>query len=196
MSDDAAKQRRARQTLVNLLLALAACLGMVLVIVLITPRSDSNLIPHVDYKQVAKTTKKATNLPILDPKIEAGWWSNAARFDAGTADGVKTWYVGFVGPKGEYVGVTQAFNSNPTWLAIKVQGDIPVSKATIGGREWTVYQNPQPNDPPKTMDYVLATQVATAGGQHDDVLVYGTAGSSINKNFANVISNQIQRDYK
>ena len=196
MSDDAAKQRRARQTLINLLLALGACLGLVLVIVLITPRSDTNLIPHIDYKQVAKSAKDATGLPILDPKLKAGWWSNAARFDAGAADGVKSWYVGFVGPNGEYAGITQAFDSNPTWLAVKLQGDLPTGEQTIGGRKWTTYENPQPGDSPKTMDYAITTEVLDRSGHHDDVLVYGTAGAAIIKNFANLISAQIDKDYK
>ncbi len=196
MSEDAAKQRRARQTLVNLVLALAACLGLVLVIVLITPRSDENLIPHVDYRAIAKTTEEATSLPILAPKLKAGWWSNSARFDSGSADGVKSWYVGFVGPKGEYTGITQAFNSNPTWVAIKLVGDLPTEQVKIGGRTWTIYKSQQTNNPPKTMDYVLYTSVTTGESEHDDVLVYGTAGPDTTRNFANLISKQIERDYK
>lgn len=196
MSEDAAKQRRARQTLVNLVLALAACLGLVLVIVLITPRSDQNLIPRVDYKAIAKTTKQATSLPILDPKLKAGWWSNGARFETGSADGVQSWYVGFVGPKGEYTGVTQAFGSNPTWVALKLQGDLPVAELKIGGRTWTVYRSQQTNNPPKTMDYALYTSVSRDATHRDDILVYGTAGPAETANFANLISKQIDRDYK
>ena len=196
MSEDAAKQRRARQTLVNLVLALAACLGLVLVIVLITPRSDENLIPHVDYRAIAKTTEEATSLPILAPKLKAGWWSNGARFESGSADGVKSWYVGFVGPKGEYTGVTQAFKSNPTWVALKLQGDLPVSQVKIGGRTWTIYKSQQTNNPPKTMDYALYTSVDRGSGHRDDVLVYGTAGPAETQNFANLITKQIERDYK
>ncbi|MEY4981103.1 MAG: hypothetical protein RL174_441, partial [Actinomycetota bacterium] len=48
MSDDAAAKRRAKQTVINLLLSLAATLGIVIVTVLAVPRDDSNRIQPVD----------------------------------------------------------------------------------------------------------------------------------------------------
>ena len=50
---DAAAQRRARQTVINLGLSLAATLGIVLALVLIVPRDDSNRIQPVDFKGIA-----------------------------------------------------------------------------------------------------------------------------------------------
>ena len=47
MSDSAARHR-ARQTVINLILALGASIGLVVTLVLIVPRDDSNRIKEID----------------------------------------------------------------------------------------------------------------------------------------------------
>jgi hypothetical protein len=118
---DAAAIRRARQTLINLLLALGVSVGLLLTFVMIVPRDDSNLIKPVDYTKIAAEVRSSTGVDVLAPaSIPDGWWSNSARWRDTTADGVDYWHVGFVGPENQYVGITQAFDTNPTWLALKV----------------------------------------------------------------------------
>lgn len=115
---DAAAKRRARQTLINLALALAATVAVALVMIMITPRDDSNLIKPVDYVSVAADVSKSASVDVTIPhSLPKGWWANAARFNDAPSDGVKTWHVGFVGPKNQYLGIDEGFNTNPTWVA-------------------------------------------------------------------------------
>ena len=191
MSQDAAAQRRARQTVTNLVLALGASAGLVLALVLMVPRDDSNLIKHVDYVSIATDAADATERPIIVPKVENGWWSNAARLTTSPKDGTEaTWYVGFVSPKNEYVGLTQAFGTNPTWLALQLNGLAPTGTRTLGGQTWAVWESPVKNDPPKTRDF---TMVAEFGS--DTVLVYGTAGVADFEKLVESVSEQIRALY-
>ena len=135
---DAAAQRRARQTLINLLLALGATLALALTLVMIVPRDDSNLIKPVDYKPIAENVQSSTGLAVLAPaELPTGWWVNSARWSAAPADGVQSWHIGFVGPKNQYVGVDQAFKTNPTWVAQKLLGYEMVTMMTAYGN-WSV----------------------------------------------------------
>jgi len=97
---DAAAQRRARQTITNLVLALGASVGLVIALVMIVPRDDTSLIKKVDYVSVAKDASASTARPVIVPKIATDWWCNSARWEASPGDGTDaSWYVGFVGPK-------------------------------------------------------------------------------------------------
>ena len=116
-----AAKHRARQTLINLLLALAASVGIALALVMVVPRDDSNLIKPVDYKAIAESVSTSSGMRVLAPaELPVGWWSNSARWSGTTADGVQEWHIGFVGPKNQYIGVDQAFNTNPTWIVQKL----------------------------------------------------------------------------
>ena len=190
MSDAAAK-RRAQQTLRNLILSLLASIGVMLLLLLAVPRDDSNRIQHVDYLSVAKQAAAASNAPVLAPQIPKGWWSNSARWQTAKSDGVATWYVGFVGPKGQYIGLTQGFTANPTWLALQTKTSIQNGTFSVDGRIWKVFQNPIPAENVKTRDYLVETSVNS-----DEILLYGTASVSEFKQFAKAVNNQIVKVYK
>ena len=192
MSDAAARERRAKQTTRNLIYSLAATAALVLVMVLVTPRPTTSLVQPVDYKASANDIRDTAKLPVLAPKLLAkGWYSNSARWNSQTADGVDNWYVGFVGPKNQYLGITQGFNANPTWVMVQLKGDLPQGAVTIAGKRWTVWQATAKNDPPKTRDYAMVTEV-TSGTRTDSVLVYGTATKSEFREFATLVAQQLK----
>lgn len=171
MSDDAAAKRRARQTVNNLVLALIASLGIMLAIILIVPRDDSNRIQPVDYKAVAMDASASSGKQIVAPELPAGWWSNSARWSPNPADTVQNWYAGFVGPKNQYIGLVQAFNINPTWLAFQLKDDSDAGKLKIGAFTWDVYRAVETNSPPKSKDYAMVLSY----NEHDVVILYGVA---------------------
>lgn len=188
---DAAAQRRARQTVINLILSLAATVGLVLVMVLIVPRDDSNQIPHVDYRAVAADATSATGRPIIVPDIGSDWWSNSARLSTKPNDGTDgSWYAGFVGPKNQYIGLTQTFKTNPTWVALQLSEKQQTGELKTGQRVWQVWQSLEKHVPAKTRDYMLLS------GQGDDTfLIYGTASESEFKSFASNVSDLIDKVY-
>ncbi len=149
MSDDSAAKHRAKQTVNNLVLALVASLGIVLVTVLAVPRDDSNRIQPVDYQVSVAAAEASSNLDILAPTLPQDWWSNRATWHGKTVDGVSYFETGFVGPKNQYVLVTQAFAVNPTWVALASKDYAPDDNAAATNDRWTKWVNPTEgaNDP-------------------------------------------------
>jgi len=76
---DAAAQRRAKQTVRNLVLSLLVTSGLVAAIYLGVPRDDSNRITAVDYQAIAQSASESLGEKAVGPEIPADWWSNAAR---------------------------------------------------------------------------------------------------------------------
>jgi Protein of unknown function (DUF4245) len=171
MSEDAAAKRRARQTVNNLVLALVASLGIMIAIVLIVPRDDSNRIQSVDYKSIAAEAHASSDKQIVAPELPSGWWSNSARWSPSPADGVQNWYVGFVGPKNQYIGLTQAFGINPTWLAFQLKNSAKTGTQAVGDYTWDIYEALEPSDPPKTKDFMMVLKY----NETDTAIIYGVA---------------------
>lgn len=169
---DAAAKRRAKQTVINLALSLGASLGIVLVLILIVPRDDSNRIQPVDFTSIAMEAEVSSGKDIVAPQLPQGWWSNSARWSAKPTDGVATWYVGFVGPKNQYIGLTQAFGVNPTWLAVELKNTAETGAVTIGDSTWTIYEALEQSNPKKTKDFIMVLN-----NKPDAVLLYGTGTS-------------------
>jgi hypothetical protein len=171
MSDDAAAKRRAKQTVNNLVLALLASLGVMLALILVVPRDDSNRIQPVDYKAIAAEAAASSGQQILAPELPEGWWSNSARWSPKPADGVQNWYAGFVGPNNQYIGLTQAFGVNPTWLAFQLKSSAKTGTQAIGNRTWDVYEALERGETPKTKDFMMVLNY----NEKDTAIIYGVA---------------------
>ena len=184
MSDQKAKEHRAKQTVNNLLLSLLATAGLVLVLVLVVPRDDRSRIVHLDYQAVASQASVSSKQAILSPELPAGWWSNKATWLATPVDAVPRFEVGFVGPKNQYIGMTNAFGVNPTWMALTLKDVVITKTYTNAGSslEWSVYKSAEVHTPAKTRDVIW---VATYG--NDAVLLYGDGSEAEFKAFAAAI---------
>ena len=189
MSDQKAKEHRAKQTVNNLLLSLLATAGMVLVLILIVPRDDSSRIPKIDYIAIAEQATVSTGNGIAAPTIEAGWWSNQAKWFGSPIDAMPRFAVGFVSPKNDYIGMTHAFGVNPTWLALSLK-DVVLEKNFSNPSsdvEWGIYRSAEVHDPVQTRDYMW---VATVGS--NAILLYGTAPESDFKKLSTSIENELK----
>jgi hypothetical protein len=172
--EESAAKHRAKQTVINLALSLIATLGIVLVTVLIVPRDDSNRIKPVDYQAAAATAEASSKLNLVTPALPEGWWANQARWSGNAADGVKTWKVGFVGPNNQYVGMTQGFGVNPTWIALQTVGYVPNSESTAKNQTWTKWKPGQGTDGDPQLwtfekDGVAVTMRSTANDEELDL---------------------------
>ena len=85
MSDSAARHR-ARQTVINLALALGASIGLVIVLVLIVPRDDSNRIKPINYAGIAQEAQADSKLGIFTITPPENWWSNNAMLTTNNID--------------------------------------------------------------------------------------------------------------
>lgn len=167
-----ARKHRQRQTVKNLVLALGASLLVVLVIVLIVPRSDTSIERDVDVAAVAKQAQAASDDPLAVPELPEGWRANAAELRRSEADEVTAWYTGYLTPSDEYVGMYQGLDANPTWVAELLARTLASGTTTIDGVEWTVYDNRRSPEDVGNARYGLTTE---AGGT--TFVLLGTATS-------------------
>ncbi len=186
MSDSAARHR-ARQTVINLILALGASIGLVVTLVLIVPRDDSSRIREIDYTAISQKAKADSGFDVITITPPENWWSNNAMLTTNNIDTVPVFKAGFVGSDIKYVGYTQAFNANPTWLALSLNGKVLTKEYSSNHYKWDVYESIVKNEPKKTMDYIMVLNYK----DQDYMLVYGVAEDSEFKTFIDSIDEEL-----
>jgi hypothetical protein len=184
---DSAARHRARQTVINLCLALAASIGLVVTLVLIVPRDDSNRIKEVNYPTISQKAKVDSGFEVITITPPTNWWSNNASLTTNNIDTVPVFKAGFVGSDIKYIGYTQAFNANPTWLALSLNGKVITGEYSSQHYKWDIYESVVKNDPKKTMDYIMVLNHK----DQDYVLLYGVADQSEFKTFVDSIDKEI-----
>jgi len=184
---DSAARHRARQTIINLVLALSASVGLVVVLVLIVPRDDSNRIKPIDYVGISQSAQSDTKLGIFTITPPNKWWSNNAVFNENPADTVKNFTAGFVGSDTKYIQYIQAFDTNPTWVALKLNGMTPTGEFTSEHFTWQIYKSIEQHDPARTNDYLMVLNYS----DQDYVLLSGVAETSEYEFFAKAIDKKI-----
>ena len=184
MSETSAKERRAKQTINNLLLSLLATAGLVLLIFLVVPRDETDRIPHIDYQAIAAQATQSSGHNVIVPDLPKSWWSNHAQWSGKPVDAVPRFEAGFVGPRNEYIGYIHAFGVNPTWLALETK-DVVLLK-TSGN--WEIYRSAEVHTPAKTRDYIWIEKVG-----NDAFEIFGTANDSQFKEFAKTLDSKVVR---
>ncbi|WP_437584532.1 DUF4245 domain-containing protein [Paramicrobacterium sp. CJ85] len=183
------RKYRMRKTVNNLVFSLLATLGLVLVIVMIVPRSDTSYLPDVDYHEAAQQAQASLDVTIMDPKLPDGWTSNAATLSTAEEPRISDWYIGLITPDEQYIGIRQGFDADATWQSQQLKGTFADTTVTIDGVEWTVYDN---RDAAKTDDlgnveYALATESGSS-----TVIIYGTAKDKDFHTVAEAIADQVK----
>jgi len=165
--------RRANQTWFNLVVALVASLAIVAFLVIVVVRPDQSSQPKtVDWRQVASQAQGTAPSPLVVPELPSSWTANRAEYQADTADDVPTWGIGFLTPKEQYIGLTQGFGANDSWLADQLDRNRATGSITIGGREWVVYDHRDAADP-GNLAYALVTEL-----DGSDLVLAGTASNA------------------
>ena len=152
------RNHRERQTTRNLVYALIASLAVVLVIVLAVPRSNEAIDRDIDVAAVAEQAQVASDQTLAVLDLPDGYHANAAELRRSEVDGVTAWYVGYVTPSNEYLGVYQGLDANPTWTAGVLARTLATGTVEIDGVTWTVYDNRDSADDVGNARYGLTTE--------------------------------------
>lgn len=162
--------RRANQTTFNLVLALLASLALVALIVAVVVRPDRDPLT-VDYAAAGEAAQQTVDDRLAVPILPDDWSANRAELVTGSADGVDRWEIGFLTPRGEYIGLVQGFDANATWLAAEVKNERAEGSSRIGGLSWDRYDRRAVSDP-GNLEFALATIAGSStivlGGTADD----------------------------
>jgi len=159
---------RANQTVRNLVWSLVATLIVVLLLVLVVVRPDPAPTDPIDFREVASQTVAPDGAALIVPTLPEGWTANAAALR--TVDQVETWYIGFITPRGQFIGFEQGFDANDTWMASHYADETSSPENTsVDGRRWTEVLGLE--DPG---NYARVWSSDLDGT--DRVVLYGTAG--------------------
>jgi hypothetical protein len=164
---ETSRKHRANQTLLNLIVALVGSLLIVVFLVSVVVRPAPAPSEGVDYATIAAQAQAGTAEPLVSPVLPPGWSANDARFQ--TTEQVPTWYIGFLTPGEQYIGLDQGVGANPTWQATLLDQARETGTVTLEGVEWTVYDQRDAQDPGN-----FAYSLATTHGD-STVLLHGTA---------------------
>ncbi|MCR8670659.1 DUF4245 domain-containing protein [Agrococcus sp. HG114] len=180
----ASRRHRENQTFTNLIVAVVASLGVVLVMVLVVLRPDVQPREPVDVAAAAAAAQGTVDEPLLAPALPEGFAANAAELRTG-ADGIVTWYAGYVTPDQQFVSFTQAIDANPTWLVQAIDSAPQTGERVVGGRTWTEHDQRDAEDP-GNFAYVLTTEHGAS-----TVVIAGTAADDEIQTFAEAVSAEL-----
>ena len=181
---ESARKHRSNQTLINLLLALLASLGIVLFLVLVVVRPEQPARQPADYRGDAAQSESQVGETLAAPVLPSGWSANDDGLDKG-ADGVVAWTIGFITPKVQFIALAQGIDANATWVSNQLEKARSTGTASIGGVEWTVYDRRTVTD---AGDFAYALSV-TIG--RSSVVLHGTAGSGEFRTLATAVAEQL-----
>lgn len=149
-------KRSDRQTLINLLLALAACVAGVVLFMMITPQPNKAVSHDVNVPTVMAEAQQATEMHLVNP-LQSGWSANDAEWTPAGSNTIPSWYVSMITSNNKYMGMIQTNKANPTWLATQLNKQAATSAITLNGTKVTVYDHRDDSDS-KTKRYALTWQ--------------------------------------
>lgn len=155
-------ERRARQTIRNLVWSMLASLGVVAVLVLVVARPDSNLVETINWSEVAQ--EAAGQLPDapVSPVLVEGWTANRAEVSSAPgADAV--WSIGLLSPDGAFVFLDQGFSADIRWVAERTRqarstGTLTITTESGDALVWEEYDR-RDTDPNGNYAYLLVTEL-------------------------------------
>jgi hypothetical protein len=186
---ETSRNHRSRQTVNNLVYSLLATLVLVAIIVLAVPRPSQGPPVNVDFAKIAAQGQGSEPDPLAAPRLPKGWASNNAQLRTATADRVDSWYIGLITPSQQYIGITQGFAANDTWLASQLSNSTADGVGTIDGVKWTIYDNRDSTRDVGDVKYALTT---TAGAS--TFVVFGTASNAEFNTVAHALAPEIAHD--
>jgi len=133
---EARRRRRANQTTKNLVLSLAASLGIVLFLVLVVVRPDPAPLV-IDHLAAATEAEQSLGTTVVAPIVPPTWVANRAEL-AGSG-GVDEWTIGFITADETFIGLVQGFDANPTWLRDALRDPGEGDSVEIAGQSWQRY---------------------------------------------------------
>lgn len=184
----ASAAHRSNQTLLNLVIALAASLVVVFIIVVVVVRPDqSGPAKAVDWVSVAKDAQQSVSTKLVVPKLPTTWSANRAELiDATSAsDRIASWQIGFLTPSTQYIGLVQGIKADASWVSTQLQQKTSTGDATFGGFRWQVYDH-RTDDHPGNLAYALVTTVGDS-----TVVLAGTGSDAEFQTLATEISGEL-----
>ncbi|MFI0351557.1 DUF4245 domain-containing protein [Actinomadura sp. 9N407] len=119
-------------------LAMAACLALVGMIYLITPRSDEEVLPTVDYGTQLWAMSSDAPYTVYAPEgLPAGWRATSSRMHGLGTGGPVAWHLGFVTPSDEYAALEQSNEKPSAYIPRMTNIKKSIGTRQVNGVAWT-----------------------------------------------------------
>ena len=125
---------------VNMVIAILACLAVVIGILFLAPQPEVDSERVVDYQGIAEQSQDSADFTLIVPQIPRGWTSNEATFDRLGDSEYTSWYMSFIGTDDQWVSIEQAAASE-NWAKKKTDGAAAAEKVTVGGADFQIYRS-------------------------------------------------------
>jgi len=155
-------ERRARQTVSNLVWSMLASLGVVAVLIFVVVRPDTNLVEPVDWNAVAVQAESQLPAAPVSPDLPEGWRANRA--EVSRAPGAQAvWSIGLLSPNDAFVFLDQGFSADARWVAERTRqarSTGTIDLATEGGEVvvWEEFDR-RDTDPNGNYAYLLVAEL-------------------------------------
>ncbi len=174
---------RSSQTVRNLVAALLATLGVVLIIVLAVPRGNPPAQGAIDVAAVAMDAESSYGRTVIVPSAPTSWQVNSA---AVAGDQTPTWTVVYATGANGYLRVSQGFDADSAWDARLLSGAASDGTVDIDGIVWTRYAIADPSRA-GNVSYAIGTDAG-----RDRILVYGMTDAKTAAVAASGLTDQIR----
>ncbi|HEY6798165.1 MAG TPA: DUF4245 domain-containing protein [Kineosporiaceae bacterium] len=120
----------------HLALSVLLVLALATAIWAMVPRPNSLPIHDVDVAGAARLSAPGLSFaPAVPRGLPPGWVPTSAGVRA-SADGVRTWHVGFSTPEGHYASIEQAARVTDQWESIMDSGGVTRPAQVVDGTTW------------------------------------------------------------
>ncbi|WUH97476.1 DUF4245 domain-containing protein [Spirillospora sp. NBC_00431] len=123
-------------------MAIGTCLLVVLVIYGITPRSNEEVLPTVDYGSQLWAMRNGAPYTSYAPEgLSSRWRPTSSRLDGLEEGGKKpvAWHLGFVTPSDEYAALEQSNQKASEYVPRMTNSSKPIGTHQVNGVAWTKY---------------------------------------------------------
>jgi len=123
----------------NMVIALLACVLIMVLALMIAPQPKGDPIRKVDAEGIGKTADDAVEWPVAWFETPQDWHSNEARLGPMGEPSVETWYASYVGPDEQWLSIRQA-QAEEDWAKSFVKEFAPVGEQNIQGVKFATYE--------------------------------------------------------
>jgi hypothetical protein len=134
---------------------------------------------------VARQAQSGIAAPLAAPRLNGDWSANAAQLNPESPDGVVSWYIGFLTPGDQFIGMRQGVGAGGSWIANQLPASRPTGTAVVAGVPWKVYDRRDARDPGN-----FAYAMSTTSGSSAYVL-FGTAKTAEFHALATALATQL-----
>lgn len=142
-SRDEMRVLRRHYNWVNMVVALVACLVLVLAALALAPRPSGDITREVEYWTVAENAQPAADFELSVPDMPEGWHSNSASFDHDGTPSAETWYVSLVSDDDQgwmSLRQTDAEETPEAWAESHLEDFAETGESELGGTSFTRFE--------------------------------------------------------